>query len=90
MGGRVQARTSELGGLAIDVDLPIAAAPLASAAIAGMTEPGADGPTILLVEDDERDPRGARPRTSGCTAIGSSRPRTPPAPSGVGKRAGRT
>ena len=35
MGGRVQARTSELGGLAIDVDLPIAAAPLASAAIQG-------------------------------------------------------
>ena len=55
MDGRVEARRSELGGLAIDIDLPVAAAPEPASAVPGMTSPrpAAGGPTILVVEDDE-------------------------------------
>ena len=55
MGGRVEARPSELGGLAIDIDLPAAAAlaPAPAVPCVTTTRPPAIGPTILVVEDDE-------------------------------------
>ena len=60
MGGRVGARRSDLGGLAIDIDLPIAAMPThedrerADVHRERRLGPGrAAGPTILVVEDDE-------------------------------------
>ena len=55
MGGSVAARRSELGGLAIDIDLPRAQLPAELAATQHrMTRPPPDatGPTVLVVEDD--------------------------------------
>ena len=54
MGGRVSARRSDLGGLAIDLDLPAVSLP---AQLSGEIEPVSRGPagrpTVLVVEDDD-------------------------------------
>ena len=50
MGGAVAARRSELGGLALDIDLPVAAAARHGRRTAGRD--GMSAPVVLLVEDD--------------------------------------
>ena len=85
MGGRVEARASELGGLAIELDLPIAAPEPGStvdqASDAGqpMTRPH-DAASILLVEDDDADATRRSRRSSAGTATTSPRPPTRPRP----------
>ena len=93
MGGQVSARRSELGGLAIDIDLPAAPTPsevaLEAPKMSG-TRSASHGPTVLVVEDDDGDARRAPSRAGDARVPHRRGSRRPHGAGSTGRAAGRT
>ena len=91
--GEVAARRSELGGLAIDLDLPVAPMPAepdrrpVHESARTRSQPG---PTVLVVEDDDETRRVVARELVGAAATGSRRPPTAGRRSSAGRSVGRT
>ena len=96
MGGSVVARESELGGLAIDMDLPpgngasrpVGLADNVTTDRTGAAGPGGPGPTILVVEDDTKCTAALVRELRVGVGTGSRRPLMDDRPSSAGRTAG--